>query len=336
MDGALSSLAIMCSLFTLKSHVQNRDLHPAYVFNFQLFSKKTPPDNITDWLENAFPGKFKVLDSNLKMLDVMAQFKGEKEALVADKADTEVQFLLDWTKGIPNLGLDTASIQAQYEKSREETERARQLFKDLKAKGLQQFSVGVIEQAAYIEVFQEPVPEVRAKVLQCLTDLLGSQAQPPQTSIFVEFLEPESYHTEVQDIIPRGHWTVDAGYIRENKIMALDFEYKKGLDFTKVNPFWELNPESKRALEFQDLCFKTAQTWAFKNISQSCFMTDEQPTGFESVEAKSPRMRYLFPYFNQKPVITPENETPEPTGYVTGEYDFDQKIFTAIKKQKQF
>ena len=43
---------------------------------FGCFRKKTPPNNIEAWLGQEFPGKYEVLVSNLKMLDVMAQFEG--------------------------------------------------------------------------------------------------------------------------------------------------------------------------------------------------------------------------------------------------------------------
>lgn len=82
------------------------------------FRKKGDPKNLSDWLEKNMPGQLQVLDSNLKMLDVMAQFKGEKQALLADKNNEEIQFLLDWSKGGENLGVNTQNIQNQLDYAR--------------------------------------------------------------------------------------------------------------------------------------------------------------------------------------------------------------------------
>ncbi|MBK9338324.1 MAG: hypothetical protein IPM98_17990 [Lewinellaceae bacterium] len=57
-----------------------------------MLSQKNSPETVGAWLEQQFPGRFDVQVSNLKMLDLPAQFKGEKRAAVADKTDQEVQF----------------------------------------------------------------------------------------------------------------------------------------------------------------------------------------------------------------------------------------------------
>ena len=303
---------------------------------FSCFRQKTPPTTLGPWLEEAFPGKFEVLDSNLKMLDVMAQFKGEKQALVADKSDQTVQFLLDWSKNTPNLGLDKAAILAKHSQAQQEVEQSRALFNALKAKGLARFSAAALQQAAYVLVFAEPKPELRSHVLGLVLDFLDEQADPAQTSIFIEFMEPGVYQAYFQDIIPRGDWLVEAGHLRENKIISLDFEYKKGLKLATMQPRWALNPESTRALEFHKLAFEQARIWAEQHVRKPYFMSDDGPLGFEAVDDEAPGIRYGFPYFRKKPAAGTDEDSLEPAGYVVGVYHFDQQAFVGIREQKEF
>ena len=242
---------------------------------FSCFRKKTPPKNIESWLELHFPGQFEVLVSNLKMLDVMAQFKGEKLALVAEKSDSEVQFLLDWQKGADSLGLSPEQVKQKLEVAKTYVVAARELFKLLKDKGLEKFSVGVIDQAAYIQVFLEPTPVARKQTLEIVKAVLDSRPEQPQTSIFLELMEASSYQSEFKDIIPRGHWKTGMAWQEENKIMGLDFEWGRALKLSELMRHWEVNSVAKRSSQYDALARQQANEWAEKNLDvykrQACW-----------------------------------------------------------------
>lgn len=299
---------------------------------FGCFRKKTPPDTIQSWLETEFPGQFEILDSNLKMLDIMAQFKGQKQALVADKTDQEVQFFLDWTKGVPGLGVDQASVQSKLSEARQETAKARVLFKALESNGLEQFSIGLIQKSVYVLVFAEPGPELRTKTLKTVLDCLDQQPNPEQSRVVLEFMEPGVYQTRFKEIIPRGDWVVEQGFLRENKILSINFEYEKGRNAASIQPQWTLNPESTRAVGFHQRSFEQAQKWAEQHLPKPYFMEDGGLVSFEPIDGTKPGIRYGFPYFLEKPA----DEAPEPVGYVVVDYDFDQKTCLKMKKQKEF
>ena len=302
---------------------------------FSCFRKKTPRINVETELERMFPGQFQVLNSNLKMLDVMAQYKGEKQAVIGDKADPEVQFLLDWHKG-ESVGFDSATVQAAHERSKAEISAARALYKLLEDKGLERFSVGVMEQTAYIKVFTEPVLAIREQTLIKVKSALDARQEQPQTSIFIEMMEPAAFQTELQQVIPRAHWKNAMAWDRENKIMSLDFEWSKSMKIPETMRHWELSPDSKRISQYREAAYKEALKWAEKNLPQPCFMPSNRPVGYESLKIDGPAIRYGFPYYDQKLPEESSYENPEPTGYVSGTYSFDKQVFSGIRRQAEF
>lgn len=300
---------------------------------FSCFRKKTPPRNIEDWLEAHFPGRYDVLTSNLKMLDVMAQFKGEKLALVAEKADTCVQFLLDWQKGAESLGIDSAAVGRVHEAAKADVAAAREFYPVLKTAGLEKFSVGVVGRALYIQVFAEPEPALRDALLRRIKKALDERPEMPQTSIFIELMEPDAFETEFHEIIPQGHWQTGTGWQRQQKIMALDFERTAGTDIRALSRHWALNPESKRCGDYHAEAFRSAQEWANRSLKQPFFLPEDQLVSFELTEEGPPGIRYGFPYYDQPPAADSEAE---PAGYVCGWYYADQPGFTGIRAQKEF
>lgn len=304
---------------------------------FSCFRKKTPAKkDVESELERMFPGQFQVLNSNLKMLDLMAQYKGEKLAVVGDKADPDVQFLLDWSKGTDNAGFDSTTVMSAHERAKANVVQAQALFKLLKNKGLDKFSVGVIEQAAYIQVFLEPTPVARKQTLELVKAVLDARSEQPQTSIFLECMEETSHYSQFKDIIPYGHWKTGRGWQDDNKIMALDFEWGKALKLSETMRHWELNPLSKRSSEYKELAYQQALEWAEKNLPKPYFMPSNRPVGYDIPEMDDPCIRYGFPFYDQKLPEESSHEDPEPKGYVVGTYSFDQKVFTKLRKQAEF
>jgi hypothetical protein len=197
---------------------------------FSCFRKKSTPNNIEGWLGQEFPGKYEVLVSNLKMLDIMAQFKGEKRALISEKADPEVQVLLDWQKDTVSLGLDPKE---------------------------------------------------------------------------------------------------------ENCILSFQNEWRQDLNLSELT--WDINPVSKRGVQYKEIAFEQAKVWAEKNLPKPCFMDAGQTLGFEfskTGEEKGlqlppkgrPAIRYAFPYFVKKPV----DGTAGPKGYVKGIFTMDDQVFKTL------
>ncbi len=288
-------------------------------------------------LERMFPGQFQVLNSNLKMLDVMAQYKGEKQAVICEKADPDVQFLLDWNKGTESVGFDSSTVMVAHERAQKEVAQARELFKLLKEKGLDKFSVGVIEQTAYIQVFLEPTPATRKQTLETVKAVLDARPEQLQASIFIEFMEEASHQAEFKDIIPHGHWKMGRSWQDDNKIMALDFEWGKSLELTEMMRHWEINILAKRFRQTQDDAYQTAYAWAEKNLPKPVFMPVREYSSYETIENDEPAIRFGYPYYDKGFTEEEKLQTDtEAKGYVVGIYYFDQKVFSKLRRQEEF
>ncbi len=305
---------------------------------FSCFRKKTPAKkNVETELERLFPGQFQVLNSNLKLIDIMAQFKGEKQAVIGDKADPDVQFLLDWNKGTESIGFDSSTVMAAHEHAKKEVAQARELFKLLKDNSLEKFSAGVVGRAAYIQVFGEPNPAFRKQSLEIIQSVLEKNPRRVQTSIFIQLLEPEEFHKQYQDIIPATHWKTGAGIQGEQLILSLNFELGASMNMPELMRHWEINTGAKRLSQTQDDAFRTARAWAEKNLPKPIFMSEAGYTSVETLVNDEPAIRFGFPYYDKD--LTEEEKLHtdnEVKGYITGIYYFDQKVFTKLQKQAEF
>ena len=307
---------------------------------FGCFRKKTSPNNIEAWLGQEFPGRFEVLVSNLKMIDVMAQFEGRKQALIAEKSDPEVQMLLDWQKDTASLGLDPKAVSRMFEYARECKEKSLDFYKLLKTRGLEKCAVAYYDQRIIMLVFEEPGLEMRERTLAAVKQALDAWIKLPGGSGYIQFMEPAAYGSKFQNFIPHGHFKVENAWQEENSILSTQFEWKENLNLTGLN--WVINPVSKRETQYQEDAFEQAKAWADKNLPKPFFMDAGQPVGFEfsktdekDIQASQggiPSIRYAFPYFDKKP----GEASAEPKGYVTGIYRSDDQAFVLVRKQKEF
>lgn len=297
---------------------------------FACFRKKSPPKNIEGWLDLHFPGQYKVLDSNLRVLDFMAWYKGDKLALVADAADQDVQFFVPWIKGDAELGLDGGKIRDMHTRARAELQTARDLYEMLHKTGLAQFSVGVLNTSTYIQFFIEPDAAARNAVPQRLASVLPSQMPDTLTGFYIELMEPEGYHAEYQDVIPAGYWKRDGGWQEKNRLFSLYASREQPLDVKN----WRFNSSCKRCGAYRDQAFTKAKEWAAQHLTQPAFLDSEQPYGVEVPEKNGLSVRFGFPYFKAMP--PKEGDKPDPEGYVTITYDLARAQFSALKTAPQF
>jgi hypothetical protein len=296
------------------------------------FRKKRPAHNLESRLEELFPGQFQIVVSNLDLLDVMNQYKGEKRAIIGDKSDPDVQFVLNWQKRSDTLGVDAETVRREHEKAKTDIAQARKLFALLKDHRLERFSVSVIDQGAIIQVFAEPIPATREQTLRTIKAALDTRAEPSQTSIFIELMEPEAYHVKFQDVIPRGHWLTGDGWQKDEKTTSIDFVWSKALNLQKLRGEWTVNTESKRSQRRQEQSFQEAVAWAERNLPSNYYVDADKPFHMEVAADNGLVIRYGFPYFAQKPV----GEDIEPLGYICGRYDTDKGTFSQLRKQTEF
>ena len=301
---------------------------------FGCFQKKKQPENLTDWLEINFPDQLVVVN-NIVNLDLKNLYYKKKETIVADKNDPEVQIKITWHKSETGLDLNKEEIQTAWDKSKKEVAAARTIFSALREKGLDRFSVGVIDMAAYILIFEEPTPAVRKKYLEQILATLDTRKETTQTSIWIECMEDSAYAEEFKDIIPYGYWQRPDRYHTDRKIMSLDFEWSPGLKADVLMTGWTISTMSERSFVFMHEAYSIASVWATKNLPSPFYLEPVQMVRIGPDEDDPLAIEYDFPYYASKPDTTEVESQPEPLGYISGSYQTDQKVFTKIKKVKE-
>lgn len=288
-------------------------------------------NNLKSWLEENMPGQLVIVE-NIVDLDPRRLFIHKKETILADAKDSEVQIVVTWSKDEEGLGISKEDITTQLEESRRNTAAARALFADLKSRGLDTFSVAVVDMAAYVLTYQEPTPERRATYAETVLAAITAIPNHPLTSIWIECMEPAEYGTQFKDIIPFGYWRRGDSYHDSNKIMSLDFEWNDEVRLEHLMPHWTCNYNSKRASEQMDAAYQAAAHWASKNIPSPFYLEAEHMIEFSVDETDPLAFRYSFPYFESKPDTTVYGYEETALGHVSVSYQTDQKAFTHFEK----
>lgn len=295
------------------------------------FQQKEKTNDLPTWLETHLPGQLVVVN-DIVNLDPMNLFIKEKNTILADKNDPDVQIKVKWFKKEENLGLHADEIQTNLVNARKDAKAARMIFETLKKNGLEKFSVGVIEMAAYILIYDEPTAELRKNNLVKILATLDAMSDHNQTSIWINWMEPSAYHQELKDIIPYGYWLRGDSYHNNNMIMSLDFEWSPGLQADMLNTGWTISIKSDRSLTYKDDAYQAALTWAAKNLQSPYYLEKDQMITIGPDDEDPLGIEFQFPYFTSKPDTTVSGFDESALGYVRVVYQTDQKSFGKFKK----
>ena len=298
---------------------------------FGCFNKKNKTLDLSSWLEANFPGQLEtvhdVIDLNPKNL-----FTKEKATIVALKDDPETQIKVTWIKNQDDLNITVAEIDTLLARSKKDIIAARGILKALQENGTSKISVGVIDMALYVLVFEEPTIENRKNYLDKILTTINNLPNHEQTSIWIEYLEPDTYHVNFKDIIPYGYWHRGDNYHRDKTIMALDFEWSEGLEPDRLMSNWSTNTASDRSTVYRQEAFEAASEWSTKNMPIPFYLESTQMVMVEPDHDDPMGIRFHFPYFASKPDTEQLGFEKNALGYVTGVYQVDQKTFSKITK----
>lgn len=295
------------------------------------FQKKEKANDLPTWLETHFPGEL-VVANTIVNLDPMNLFVKEKETIVADKNDPDVQIRVKWFKKQEGLGLNVEEVRTDLNNARKDIKAARMIFEALKINRLEKFSVGVIDMAMYILLYEEPSPEQRKNNLIKILATLDALPDHSQTSIWVNWMEPSAFQQEFTDIIPYGYWLRGDSYHDNNTIMGLDFEWSPGLKPDILNTGWAISIKSERSLTYQDEAYQAVSTWAAKNLRAPFYLEKDQMTTIGPDDEDRMGIEFQFPYFISKPDTAVSGFEDSALGYIRVVYQTDQKTFGKIKK----
>ena len=293
--------------------------------------KKDKKPNLETWLETNLPGQL-VIVNNIVDLDPRNLFTSKTQTILADSQDPEVQIKVTWFKKEEGLGLNKEEVHSMLESSRRDVKVAREILRALKAKGAEKISVGVIDMAAYILTYEEPLPEVRNRYADMVLSVITALPDHAQTSIWIECMEPAVYGEHFKDIVPFGYWHRGDSYHDSHKIMSLDFEWNADLKTEHLLPHWKYNYNSERVSAMSDTAYQAALAWAVKNLSSPFYLEPDQMIQYGLNAEDSLSIEYSFPYYESKPDTSQPSYEYEPLGHVNVSYQTDQKKFFGFGK----
>lgn len=298
---------------------------------FGCFSKKKQPLTLSAWLETNFPGQLAIVHDVID-LDPKNLYAKKKATIVAMKDDPETQIKVTWTKNQDDLNITIEEIDTLLARSKRDMMAARKISSALKENEVSNISVGVIDKALYVLVFEEPTPEIRKKYLDNILTTINKLPDHEQTSIWIECMEPDTYRANFKDIIPYGYWHRGDNYHRDKTIMALDFEWSEGIEPERLMSNWSINTASERSTVYRQNAFEVASEWSTKNIPSPFYLEPAQMVMVEPDQDDPMAIRFYFPYFASKPDTEELGFEKNALGYVSGVYQVDQKTFSNITK----
>ena len=292
--------------------------------------KKDNKPSLESWLETNLPGQLVVVN-NVVDLDPRNLFTSKTQTILADSQDPEAQIKVTWYKKEEGLGLDKEEVQSMLESSRKDVTAAREILQGLKAKGGEKISIGVIDMAAYILLYEEPTPEVRNRYADLVLSVITAMPEHTQKSIWIECMEPAVYGEHFKDIVPFGYWRRGDSYHDTHKIMSLDFEWNEDLRAEHLLPHWKANHSSSRVSALTEKAYDVAAAWASKHISGPFYLEPSQMIRVGLDDDDPLLLRYEFPYFETKPDTTDSGAFVDALGYVSVAYHMDEKTFSGTK-----
>lgn len=296
-------------------------------------NKSKTPRNVEAWLELHFPQKFEVLSSGSNF-DIVNFFTGKRQSVLADRADSTVQFVIYWQKGSEDFGLYESTVEQEYQAAKTNTQRARDFYKRLKDKGLEQFSIGMNGNRAYVLIYEEPTPTVRAHTLTLLKSVLDTQKETPADNFQVSFMEPTAYQSEFKEVIPNWNWNRPDGWYKNVCILSLEMDVSKGMNLEKLSRQWTINSMADRTESYRAESYKYVAAWAEKHLSKPFYLEPDLAAEFEAPLTDPMSIRYRFAYYKTEAETKGENAAmAEPIGYVSVLYQADEKTFTKILKE---
>lgn len=294
---------------------------------FGCFKKKpSEPKNIGDWLNVQWEGRFEVIATPTNFTDKEYYFN-KRKSVIAETADPEVQFVLNWVKGEKDVGLTREIVDEAYSIGRKEVTLAREILKSLKDTGIDSVSVGTSGSVGYVFVFTEPMQERREKMLQEIIDVLRLYRETKALGFELSIMEPMVFSAEFKEIIPEGHWLRLDSWQRSHEILRLSIPADQPIQSEQLNAKWYFNTNSDRLFTFMDSAYAEVLTWAKTKMPKGGKIEDTQGAEYWLDEQDGMLVHISFPFFETEQV----SEGQERSGVISGVFDVDNKTFTEIK-----
>jgi hypothetical protein len=308
------------------------------------FEPQKPPENVSAWIVQKFHGQLEVKNAWIKMPEAYSiPTDGMWQALVVDKSNPEVQFLLIWKEKTPDFGLNVDDVQAQYEYAQEIITKGEAVCQWMEEAGVPPCAINFDGTNINLFVFAEPSPENRTQIITRARPVLERYIQHTCCwTIRISLLEPAGYRQKFQVYAPKGVFYTDLEWIKAQTILTTSLNWDYWNKSPDEIPRWELNSQSDRcSTEYLASARLQALTWAKTHLPASIVLEPGKSIPFEfqknpdantqAPARNTPGLRFAFPYFETKAV-----STEQPKGYITGVYFPDDQSFTTIRMQSTY
>lgn len=294
---------------------------------FACTRRKSPPDNLAAWLEQHFPGRFEIVDTQTEDPIRNMSFK-IKRSVVADKSDPLLQIRLRWDKREPGLGLRPEAVDSGFARARPLLADARSLSDALKAAGLKRVSAGIWNGDAQVLLFEEPTPEYRKQTLNALSTALAQWRAAGRYGLKVQFMEPAVWKTEFGDIVPLAHWVRPDSWQTRNTILLLALTEDEPYEPRDAEQVLRINTGSERLSQWADAARPQAERWAQEHLKPPyAFFTNL--VQYEAMEHKLGASLW-FPFTYSAEAV----DGAAVDGYVVGQYGLDSGTFERLRLKK--
>lgn len=295
------------------------------------WENKSTRKNAQIWLDQNFPGKFEVLDTESAATWAKPDFD-VSILYIGLKADPDVQFTLRWNKTRPDGKLQAAEVEEALQDAQRDAERARALLSCLKNKGLDKVQVGVSAGSVAVLLYAECTLPYRERVLGDLHAALQQWPEISAQSVRIFFMEENAFDPQAKAVVPKPLAFKQTTLQQANTVYYLDYEWTDKLTLSDLAEHLAVNAASARDSIYRMNAFEKVQAWALKNAPPGIQIESAQMVMTTVDEHKLRCIYYDFPFvLEAKPAAPNTPGGSQNDGYINCIYDTDSGKTTDIR-----
>jgi hypothetical protein len=208
---------------------------------FRCTRKSKGMDGLEAWLENAFPGRFVILQTNMADPIKNLSFK-VKNSIIAERSDSLVQIQLKWDKREKDLGLVSSEIAQLAERAQQQIREVKDFGNHLKKAGLTTFAYCTQHSDLVVLYFVEPTPQNRLNSLKTLEKAIKQWPEGANYSLSLFLIEPQRRdEVRLDGIFGMDHWiNYKHEIVKKSTVYVKAPDMGENFQSTVLNQEWEL------------------------------------------------------------------------------------------------
>ncbi|MCB0707481.1 MAG: hypothetical protein KDC34_19335 [Saprospiraceae bacterium] len=290
--------------------------------------KKAEINNLQDWLEKHFPGRFQVLSTESDEAIRKMSFQ-VKKSVVAETASPLVQVQLKWDKRQPDFNLSPELVEAYFSKAQIAQTDAAALNQILKTHGFVNYSVGLKTGTATVLLFENSQPETRQEYLAQLEKVFANWPQLENYDKEILLMESGSESAIQDEILPLSYFLQNNGQYRNQVEFSVYSAYDQVFTEKEYSGKWQFNTQSQRFSAAYSQAYAAMEIWAKEHVRKPYSMLEFSEYEEISQEPLAYRFKFAFTYENPDAAAALD-VLAEPNGYFIVDFDIDRQTVLKI------